>query len=88
MTQKQIIIDYLRAKGEVSRNICIREHYITRLGAIIDSLKKKGYKFKTEERGGDYVYILEFDPTRVDESIYRKEVIEERLHNYHNPTLL
>lgn len=88
MTQKQIVLEQLRTQGEVSRNWCIREQFITRLGAIIDSLKKKGYKFKTEERGGDYVYILEFDPTKLDESVYRKEVIEERLHNYHNPKLI
>lgn len=88
MTQLEIVINYLQATGEVSRNICIREHYLTRLGAIINNLKKKGWKFKTEDRNGDYVYILVRQPSNFDKDIWDKKVLEERIHNYHNPTLL
>lgn len=88
MTQLEIVTDYLRTTCEVSRNTCIREHYVTRLGAIINNLKKKGWEFKTEDRNGDYVYILVKDPTQFDKSVYSEEFIKFKEHQYHNPTLL
>ena len=56
----------LKEKGEISRNKCLR-NYISRLGAIICYLKKKGWEFKAkyiEVNTGfswgakDYVYYL------------------------------
>jgi len=87
MTQLQIVTDYLQTTGCVSRNVCIREHYITRLGAIVNNLKKKGWEFKTEDRNGDYVYILIKDPTKLDKSVYSEEFIKFKEHQYHNPKL-
>jgi hypothetical protein len=44
--------------GYITRNECLH-NYITRLSAIIYILEKKyGMIFKTEERGGDYIYKL------------------------------
>lgn len=88
MTQLSIVIDYLQTTGEVSRNICIREHYLTRLGAVINNLKKKGWKFRTEDRNGDYIYILVKDPTKFNKEVYSEEFIKYKEHQYHNPTLL
>jgi len=48
--------------GEVSRNICIRELYITRLSDIIFKLKAEGWELEGKdvpyEKGLDYVYYL------------------------------
>ena len=52
MTQLSIVKQQLRKTGKVSRDWCIREHYITRLGAIIDGLKKKRW---------EYVFFLDMD---------------------------
>ena len=86
-SQAQIVKQQLRNKGEVSRNWCIRENYITRLGAIIDSLKKKGWKFETEQRGGDYIYKLVYDPGQFNEEVYDKKYIEQKQKEYSNPKL-
>lgn len=88
MTQLQTVIDYLQTTGEVSRNVCIREHYLTRLGAVINNLKKKGWKFKTEDRNGDFIYLLVKDPTKLDKTVYSEEFIKFKEHQYRNPTLL
>jgi len=86
MTQLEIVINYLQTTGEVSRNTCIREHYITRLGAIINNLKKKGWEFTTEDRNGDYIYKLVRQP-KLDPKVYSEEYIKMKEHQYHNPTL-
>lgn len=92
-SQSQIVLDLLAEKGEVGRNECIREHFITRLGAIICDLKDKGYEFTTERRGntderqGDFIYILVKDPRKFDEQVYKTEVIEQRESEYRNPKL-
>lgn len=41
-TQKKFVIDELKRSGSVSRNYCLR-NCITRLGAIICTLKKEGW---------------------------------------------
>jgi|LakMenEpi03Aug12_release.lakeMendotaPanAssembly.Ray.scaffolds.fasta_scaffold390632_4 hypothetical protein len=58
MTQKQKIIHELNYKGYVSRNEALR-NYITRLAALICDLKKEGYEFIVEEKGGDYIYKID-----------------------------
>lgn len=61
-SQKEIVKKILLSQGEITRNICIRELYITRLSGIIFRLKKEGWKFnegfRKYERGIDYVYYL------------------------------
>lgn len=56
-TQEEIILKQLALKGCVSRNWCLRR-YISRLGAIINRLKKAGWNFETGYDKGDYVYKL------------------------------
>ena len=46
-TQKQFVKEILEKDGYISRNFCLR-NYISRLGAIICSLEKDGYRFKAE----------------------------------------
>lgn len=66
MSQKNRVKRILLNEGEISRNTCIRELYITRLSDIIFRLKKEGWKFKEEfrkyEHGVDYVYYLVESP--------------------------
>jgi len=68
MQKKQIdfVLERLEKNGQISRNECLR-NYISRLGAIISKLKKKGYKFEAfyvevdtpwGGVGRDYVYRL------------------------------
>lgn len=87
MTQLSIVKEYLQTTGEVSRNTCIRIHFVTRLDALINQLKKKGWEFTTEDRNGDYIYVLKKDPTKLDPNIYSEEYIKMKEHQYHNPTL-
>lgn len=47
------------ARGCISRNECLSTFpAITRLGARIDDLEKRGYVFRTEAKHGDYTYYL------------------------------
>lgn len=60
--QEQFIIDQLKLNGSISRNLCLQER-ITRLGAIICTLKKEGWNFETKyvkENGGNnfYYYVI------------------------------
>lgn len=96
-SQKQKVIQQLREKGFVSRNWAVYGQGdnpgITRLGALIGSLKKQGYEFTTETRGktegkeGDFVYKLIRDPAKFDTATYKKEVVEERERELLNPKL-
>ena len=57
MIQRTFVIQQLDINKEISRNECLRT-YISRLGAIVCQLKKEGWVFKPEHRGGDFVYKL------------------------------
>lgn len=63
-TQKEWVKRRLDDAGEISRNECLA-NYISRLGAIIASLKNDGYRFVSFYRktafGRDYVYKLKKD---------------------------
>ncbi|MEI6580822.1 MAG: helix-turn-helix domain-containing protein [bacterium] len=66
LSQKEKVKKILLQNGEVSRNICIRELYITRLSAIIQDLEEEGWQFNPEvvrtEHGKDFVYYLTKTP--------------------------
>lgn len=54
--QKSFVINQLITKGQVSRNLCLK-NFISRLGAWMCILKEQGLKYEghyTENR--DYVY--------------------------------
>ncbi len=53
-----IIYGLLEAHGEISRNQAL-SRFISRLAARIDDLERlHGWKFRTEQRGGDYFYVV------------------------------
>jgi hypothetical protein len=62
-TQINWVRSVLETKGRITRNKCIREQFITRLSAIIHTLRHEegmnivGSKFKTKY-GEDYQYEL------------------------------
>lgn len=61
-SQKDVVIKYLLDTGKVSRNTCIKTHFITRLGALICDLNKEGWELVGEDHetpyGTDYVYRI------------------------------
>jgi hypothetical protein len=52
----ELIKNQLLTYGEVSRNWCLREIFCSRLAARIQDLKRQGWTFETEKRGGDFYY--------------------------------
>jgi phage-related protein len=69
----------LEQTGEISRNECLR-NYISRLSAIIYSLKKEGYEFTEFSRKGDYVYkvvVTPKDKIDLEEYEYRQLITNE-----------
>ena len=67
-------LDRIKAKldrdGFVTRNECLRQFpAITRLGARIQDLEDVGYVFRTEQKHGDYTYILVSKPTAAPTSL-------------------
>lgn len=56
-SQKDRVIKRILDTGKITRNECLR-NYISRLGAIICTLKKEGWDFRTEWEGGDFVYTM------------------------------
>jgi hypothetical protein len=66
LSQRKQVEKILLSQGEVSRNVCIRELYITRLSAIIQDLEVDGWEFNPEQvktqHGKDFVYYLKKAP--------------------------
>lgn len=68
-TQKEFVANRLRADGRISRNFCLK-NYISRLGALINLLKKDGWEFDAFYvnvetpfgKGRDYVYTAKKIP--------------------------
>ena len=60
-TQVEWVVKQIETKGKVSRNQALRR-YITRLGAIVCTLRDSGYamrgEYVTTRHGKDYVYSL------------------------------
>ena len=57
-SQKSLILQALKQNKQVSRNWALSQN-ITRLGAIIHTLKNEGhsiYAMGTNRRGNDYIY--------------------------------
>ena len=73
MTQEKFVLDELKNNGEISRNLCLR-NYISRLGAIICDLNKKGYVIKGDyrktENGKDFIYKLIKSPEAKQEHLF------------------
>jgi len=58
-TQEQFIVKELKTKGKINRNLCLK-NYISRLGAHIKHLEKKGWEFKQRgyDENFDYFYYV------------------------------
>jgi hypothetical protein len=79
MSQKSKILKLMREQGFVTRNWAL-QNFISRLGAIICTLKKEGMNITAEWKDGDYVYKLLDKPKeiieyRVDGLLVHKKVI-------------
>ena len=73
-TQKQRIVCKLKRDGKVSRNECLATFpAITRLSAIILSLKKENYDFDTKDDGKDYTYTWKNKPPKIVGEIVEKD---------------
>ena len=76
VTQKQWVENILIENGKITRNKCLR-NYVSRLGAIIATLKDDGYKFETQYidvktpfgTGKDYEYKVVEYPADVQSKI-------------------
>ena len=59
LTQRQRVEKRLLETGYITRNQCLSTFpAITRLGAIICDMTKDSWEFTTENKNGDYKYIL------------------------------
>jgi hypothetical protein len=61
-TQKDWVLNQLIKKSKISRNACLKR-YISRLGAIICSIKNESFleitgEYKNTKNGRDYIYYL------------------------------
>lgn len=63
ISQKQRVIKKLMVDGFVTRNSALR-NYISRLSVIIQDLESDGWKFKTSNVNGDYMYIVKESPLK------------------------
>lgn len=59
--QKKIIIEKLKLDGFVSRNWALSK-YISRLSAIILTLKNEGWQLQGKQDKGDYIYEVVGSP--------------------------
>lgn len=80
LTQRIRIIRKLQRDGFVTRNECLQV-YISRLGAIICSLQKEGWKFHTRNDKGDYVYEVVESPIKPKPSIIMVDGIPKAVYN-------
>lgn len=62
-SQKQFVIDKLKTDGFISRNFCLK-NYISRLSAIILTLRKEGWELQGEWENGDYYYKVTGSPLK------------------------
>lgn len=56
-TQVDRVKQRLISNGFITRNECLRNR-ITRLAAIMDILKKRGWEYTAEDKDDDYIYTL------------------------------
>ncbi len=72
-TQRKWVENQLKEYGEISRNGALK-NFISRLGAIMCSLKQDGWEFDTSRREGDYVYKLIDYPKR---TVIEHDIVEK-----------
>lgn len=58
-TQRERVEKRILEQGYITRNQCLSTFpAITRLGAIICDMQKTGWEFTTDNKNGDYKYVL------------------------------
>lgn len=77
-SQKEIVLKQMRETGSLTRNWCL-QRFITRLGAIICTLKKEGMDISAEFKEGDYVYKLNSRPKSITEYRVEGKLIHTKL---------
>lgn len=77
LSQKDIVLKQLRDTGVVSRNWCL-QRYISRLGAIMLTLKKEGINFEARDTGKDYCYYLKDKPKEVKEYYVQGQLVARK----------
>lgn len=60
MTQKEKILEHLKKYNEITSMEAFQKYKITRVGAVIDTLRKEGYDIETKRpKKGNYgIYVL------------------------------
>ena len=71
-TQLNIVKNYLKVKGSISRNYCL-SIFISRLGAYVNQLNSEGWEIEGKKSGNDYVYTLKNKPHVPEVKIVEKE---------------
>ena len=77
VSQKSIVLKKLRTDGFVTRNWCL-QNFISRLSAIMISLKNEGVNFTTKVVDGDYIYTLQDKPKLIEYRVNGIVVSTER----------
>lgn len=77
MNQLDTIVLKLQRDGAIDNFWCIDTRLTTRLAAHILKLKKRGWEFRTERDGKNYIYYAIKDPTKYPEVLpqYKVETI-------------
>jgi len=79
MTQKELVINKLRTDGFISRNWALSQ-YITRLSALILTLKQEGWELEGENEKRDFYYKVKGSPFK--KIIYKVEGLDKEIIKY------
>lgn len=61
MSQRQFVVNKLKTDGFITRNFALK-NFISRLSAIILTLKEEGWNIEGKDDNGDYIYIITGNP--------------------------
>lgn len=61
MSQRQFVVNKLKTDGFITRNFALK-NFISRLSAIILTLKEEGWNIEGKDDNGDYIYEVKGSP--------------------------
>lgn len=80
LTQRQRVEKRLLETDYITRNQCLSTFpAITRLGAIICDMTKEDWEFTTDNKNGDYKYILQKCPYQIKKYTLENGTVLETL---------